>query len=175
MLFDWEYSGLIDPAYDLAFLSTVMNYSKEQEKKMLDYYKNGESLPLLKEKIIYFKPIVESWLGLWRLLQTASCNEDQKDFFENFAFVRFKRAKKFLYSKEYIIITELLTSFHMKDGKLFRSFPIDPKISLINSFPKLSDKVGLTQIEFGLWICPYCGILNPINKKHCVCPSCPLK
>ncbi len=174
MLFDWEYSGLADPAYDLAFLSTIMNYSKEQEKNLSHHYGVG-FISLMSEKIIYFKPIIESWLGLWGLLQTISCSESQKDFFKTFSFIRFKRAEKVLYSKEYKKAIELLTSFHKKDGKLFRAFPLDPKIPLITSFPKLSEQIGLTQIEFGLWICPYCGILNPIAKWYCICPSCPLK
>lgn len=174
MLFDWEYSGLADPAYDLAFLCTVMNYSKEQKKNLLHYYGVG-CISLINEKVIYFKPIIESWLGLWGLLQTISCNESQKDFFRTFSSARFKRAERVLGSKEYKRAIELLIFFHKKDGKLFRAFPLDPKISLITSFPKLSEQVGLTQIEFGLWICPYCGILNPIAKRCCICPNCPLK
>jgi thiamine kinase-like enzyme len=173
MLFDWEYSGLADPASDLAFLSTVMNYSKEQEDELLHYY--GSHKTLLKEKIIYFKPIIETWLGLWGILQTVSANETQQDFFKTFSITRFKRAERILSSKEYSRAIQLLTLFHKENGRLFRVFPIDPKIPLLASFPKLSDEVGLTQIEFGLWVCPYCGILNPMDKQCCMCPNCPLK
>lgn len=172
LLFDWEYSGLADPASDLAFLSTVMNYSKEQEENLLCSY---GATPILKEKIIYFKPIVEVWLGLWGILQTGFCNESQKEFFKTFSVVRFKRAEGILHSEEYTKAIELLSSFHQKDGRLFRIFRIDPNIPLLAHFPKLSDQLGLSQIEFGLWICPYCGILNPIEKRGCVCPNCPLK
>jgi thiamine kinase-like enzyme len=174
MLFDWEYSGLIDPACDLAFLSSVMSYSKEQEEDLLRYY-GATPMSLLREKLIYFKPIVESWLGLWGILQTVCCNESQKEFFKTFSIVRFKRAERVLHSEEYGRAIELLTPFHKKDGRLFRTFPIDPQVPLLAVFPRLSDRVGLTQIEFGLWICPYCGILNPMAKRGCVCPSCPLK
>lgn len=174
MLFDWEYSGLNDPGCDLAFLSTVMNYSKDQEEALLFHY-GSTPISLLKEKIIYFKPIIESWLGLWGILQTASCSESQKDFFEMFSTVRFKRAEKVLHSEEHARAVALLSSLHRRDGKMFLAFPIDPRWPLLASFPQLSDQVGLTQIEFGLWICPYCGILNPMTKRCCMCPSCPLK
>ncbi len=41
--------------------------------------------------------------------------------------------------------------------------------------PILSDQNGRffpISIEFGHWICPYCGILNPIDQVHCVNISC---
>lgn len=174
MLFDWEYSGLNDPAYDLAFFSTVMNYSKEREEDLLRHY-GAVPMSLLREKIVYFKPIIESWLGLWGILQTATCNESQIDFFKSFSSARFKRAENILQSKEYAQAIEWLSSFYKKDGRLFRVFPIDPQVPLIAPFPRLSDRGGLTQIEFGLWVCPYCGILNPMAKRGCVCPNCPLK
>jgi thiamine kinase-like enzyme len=174
MLFDWEYSGLNDPAYDLAFLSTVMNYSQQQEERLLHYYKMGP-ISILREKIIYFKPIIESWLGLWGTLQTVSCKDSQKDFFNTFSAVRFKRAEKILYSEEYAKAIKLLTSLHNKDDRWFFSFPIDSEVPLLASFPRLSEEIGLSQIEFGLWICPYCGILNPMTNSYCICPNCPLK
>lgn len=174
MLFDWEYSGLNDPAYDLAFLSTVMNYSHEQDESLLHYYK-VEPMSILMEKIIYFKPIIETWLGLWGLLQTVSCNDSQKDFFNTFSAVRFNRANKILHSEGYTKAIKLLISLHNKDGRLFRAFPIDPEVPLLAPFPRLSETIGLSQIEFGLWVCPYCGILNQMINTYCICPNCPLK
>ncbi len=95
MLFDWEYSGLCDPAWDLAFLSSVMDYSQDLDCQLIKFY-GGTYSETLHAKLAFFKPIVELWLGLWGLLQTT--NQDdylKKEFFRYFAIARFRKSQNY--------------------------------------------------------------------------------
>ena len=92
MLFDWEYSGLADPAWDLAFFFSVMNYSPKRQQRFLALYGEHDE-EALTAKISYFMPIVEFWLGLWGLLQTTLFERPlEKAFFRYFAIARFSKA-----------------------------------------------------------------------------------
>jgi thiamine kinase-like enzyme len=145
MLFDWEYSGLNDPAWDLAFLSSVMNYSEELEVQLIQFYraKNPEQLY---EKLLIFKPIVEFWLGAWGLLQTSIYQaQEEQEFFRYFAIARFRRSQKY-----------------------HASFA--PKPILCNERGE-----PLSLRLFNHWICAYCGILNEVKYINCICPTCPSK
>ena len=95
MLFDWEYSGLNDPAWDLAFLSCVMDYPEKLDHQLMKFYK-GADFEMLYAKMIFFKPIVEFWLGLWGLSQTvAHTSYAEKEFFRYFAISRFRKSQKY--------------------------------------------------------------------------------
>ncbi len=100
-LFDWEYSGLNDPAWDLAFLSCAMNYDKKLDKWLISTYSNNEEINLY-DRVVFFKPIVEHWLGLWGLLQTISKKDpDEKEFFRKYAISRFSKSKKYYQSNQF--------------------------------------------------------------------------
>lgn len=187
MLFDWEYSGLNDPAWDLAFFVSVMDYPYEVEKKLVTLYK-GEYSQILHAKLIFFKPFVEFWLGLWGLFQTgARTDKSEKDFFSYFAITRFRKSQKYLRSDVMkksleMIQQSTLCNFYDKNGRsLFIKIPI--KFSFkecppLVDFPILLDENGLffaAMIGFDHWICPYCGILNPSQIATCVGINCPNK
>ena len=187
MLFDWEYSGLNDPAWDLAFLVSVMDYPYEVEKELVTLYK-GEYSEMLHAKLIFFKPIVEFWLGLWGLSQTVARNdESEKDFFSYFAITRFRKSQKYLRSdvmkKSLEIIQQVtLCNFYDKRGQpLFIKIPIIASFKEcppLVDFPILLDENGLffaAIVLFDHWICPYCGILNPSQTAICVGINCPNK
>ena len=180
MLLDWEYSGLNDPAWDLVFLSSIMNYSQEIEKHLLSFY--GDPDPVfLRAKMQFFKPLTEYWLGLWGFSQTLNCLQEQQDFFRYFSLARLGKAQQLLESKEFANARALVhaydssSPFYEEKGKLYLKFYIDPQRPLLTAFPKLSEEIGLTPIQLGLWICPYCGILNPIEKRCCISPNCMTK
>lgn len=111
MLFDWEYSGLNDPAWDLAFLSCVMNYDKQLDSWLISNYskksKNGDLN--LYNKLAFFKPIIEHWLGMWGLLQIiAKKNPDEKEFFRQYAISRFSKSKRYYQSNQFKTAIEQL-------------------------------------------------------------------
>lgn len=176
MLLDWEYSGLSDPAWDLAFLSSVMNYSDELEKQLLGSY--GDSDPaILRAKMHLFKPLAEYWLALWGFSQTLVCSADQQDFFRYFSLARLGRMQRLLESPAYINAQALVrvwepNPLYEKDGKTYLKFYTHSQAPLLTAFPSLSKEILLIPVQFNLWICPYCGILNPIEKRCCISPNC---
>jgi thiamine kinase-like enzyme len=179
MLLDWEYSGLNDPAWDLAFLSAIMNYSQEVEERFLYFYNDSNPF-LLQAKMQLFKPLVEYWLGLWSLSQTVICTPEQQSFFRYFSLARLAKAQQWLESREFAKARRFIQfsnsdPFYEESGQRYLKFFIDPERPLLTAFPRLSPEVGLTPVQFGLWICPYCGILNPIEKQCCMSPNCMAK
>jgi len=146
MLFDWEYSGLNDPAWDLAFLASVMDFPHDLERKFISLY-SGFPCDLLHAKLIFFKPIIEFWLGLWGLLQSQTYEDsDEKAFFSYFALAHLRKSLNFFWCPE-----KQITSQHLM-GDLPPPKP-----------------------AFNHWVCPSCGILNSIQKIHCVGRNCPSK
>ncbi len=175
VLLDWEYSGLSDPAWDLAFLSSIMNYSQEIEEQLISLYNDPDPFTM-HAKIQLFKPIAEYWLALWGFLQTLTSSPPQQEFFRYFASARLGKACQLLQSKECrkakIHLSILSCPLYEENGQQYLKFYVDPERPLICSLPQLSQEIGLTPIQFGLWICPYCGILNPIEKRCCISPNC---
>ncbi len=99
MLFDWEYSGLCDPALDLAHLSCIMGYSSEVDQWMLTCYGRGR---LLEEKMHIFKPLVEFWLATWGIFQiTLQKSPSQNNFFHQYAVSRIRKCQKYMASSEF--------------------------------------------------------------------------
>jgi len=187
MLFDWEYSGLNDPAYDLAFLANVMDYPYELEKMLVTLYKSEYS-EMLHAKLIFFKPFVEFWLGLWGLTQTVARSDvAEKDFFLYFAIARFRKSQKYMQDPSMakslkIIQQSSLQNLYNKNGQSFFikvpiAIPLEKYPPLVK-FPILCDETGFffaTPVQLGLWICPYCGILNPSQNTSCLSLNCPNK
>ncbi len=67
--------------------------------------------------------------------------------------------------------------YNQKGDPVFVKLYIDLERDLhpLIDFPILSDEEGrffAAMIQFGYWICPYCGILNPVAIAHCNSPHC---
>lgn len=108
MLLDWEHSGLNDPAWDLALLSCVVNYSNEMDQWLIQYY-NLEETSLLYKKMLFFKPIIEYWLGTWGLLQVlVKETVTEKDFFIYFSSSRFAKGQRYMDQLEFQEVLQFL-------------------------------------------------------------------
>jgi thiamine kinase-like enzyme len=100
-LFDWEYSGKNDPSWDLAFLSTVMNYTSDLDQFLIQCY-DEMNAHLVHSKMVFFKPLIEFWLGLWALLQSATRQTiAEKDFFIYFAMARLHKSQNYMKKSDF--------------------------------------------------------------------------
>lgn len=93
-LFDWEHSGLNDPAWDLAIFSCVMDFNQKQEDELYKKYDTTDAIIFF--RMILYKPVVEYWLALWAL---SKIDEQRtplaKDFFYRFSSARLKKCKRY--------------------------------------------------------------------------------
>lgn len=69
--------------------------------------------------------------------------------------------------------------YDQNGNPLFVKIPINCSLkeyNLLVDFPILVDEIGpffAALIQFGHWICPFCGILNPVQTCYCVGQNCP--
>ena len=111
-MFDWEHSGMNDPAFDLAFLAAVMDYSDSQMQKMVEIYKSADSVLLL-AKLFLYKPIVEYWLGLWAFAEILDQpTVEEKEFFAAFSKARLKKCKRYMADPGFSDAKCVLNEFH---------------------------------------------------------------
>ncbi len=69
LLLDWEYSGMGDPAWDIAYVSTHGSFCKAQEDLMLTSYLNGKRDESIELRMHAYKPATEFIFALWIRLQ----------------------------------------------------------------------------------------------------------
>lgn len=108
-MFDWEHSGLNDPAWDLAFLASVMDYSDQQIEGMIASYQ-PEDINSMYCRIVLYKPIVEFWLGLWAFGEILDQSTvEGKEFFLRFSNARLKKCKRYMASPKFMDAKKHLT------------------------------------------------------------------
>lgn len=98
-LFDWEYAGINDPAWELALLSCVMGYSQELDSYLVDCYQ-PDNPSILKARLLLFKPIVEFWISLWAFSQ-IKIHPKSQDFFTPFATSRLQKCKDYINAPDF--------------------------------------------------------------------------
>ncbi|WP_268926754.1 phosphotransferase [Neobacillus sedimentimangrovi] len=104
-LLDWEYSGLNDPAWDIASHILESSLSPEEEKIFLVHYFDGEPITVEIQQRLILNKIFQDYLWtMWTIYKEA-----KGDDFGTYGMERFNRARKNLNDP---IINELL--FEMK-------------------------------------------------------------
>jgi thiamine kinase-like enzyme len=90
VLVDWEYSGMNDPAWDLAHLSVESGLDADDHERLLHAYCGGDSPAEVRRRVDLLRGVTDVVWGLWALVQHADGN-DATDF-EAYAADRFTRA-----------------------------------------------------------------------------------
>jgi thiamine kinase-like enzyme len=73
-LVDWEYSGMNDPAWDLAYCSIQAGLSPEADATLLAAYFGRAPTPAEAARVVVMKAPVELMSALWALIQDAGGN-----------------------------------------------------------------------------------------------------
>jgi thiamine kinase-like enzyme len=73
-LLDWEYSGMNDPAWDLADLSVEAGFDAEQDRAMMEAYRGGPAPPALYSRLEVYKAMSDLHWSVWGLVQHAKGN-----------------------------------------------------------------------------------------------------
>ena len=95
-LIDWEYSGMNDPAWDLASFFIESGFGPDDEAAFLSAYRGqaaSESGKDLMTRISAFKLLQDYLWSLWSLLQEgASHSPESARYYRNYGTMRFARA-----------------------------------------------------------------------------------
>lgn len=95
-LIDWEYSGMNDPAWDLASFFIESGFRADDEAAFLAVYNGtatGDAGRHLGERIGAFKLLQDYLWSLWSLLQEgASRSPENARYYRNYGTMRFARA-----------------------------------------------------------------------------------
>jgi thiamine kinase-like enzyme len=73
-LIDWEYSGMNDPAWDLADLSVEAGFDAEQDRAMVEAYHGGPAPPALYSRLEVYKAMSDLHWSAWGFVQHAKGN-----------------------------------------------------------------------------------------------------
>ena len=73
-LIDWEYSGMNDPAWDLADLSVEAGFDAEQDRAMVEAYRGGPAPPALYSRLEVYKAMSDLHWSVWGFVQHAKGN-----------------------------------------------------------------------------------------------------
>ena len=73
-IIDWEYSGMNDPAWDLADLSVEAGLGPEQDRVMLEAYCGGPAPATLYSRLALYKAMSDLHWALWGFVQHANGN-----------------------------------------------------------------------------------------------------
>jgi thiamine kinase-like enzyme len=107
-LIDWEYSGNNDPAWDLAYLFTILSLSKEQENFLINSY-SSKKIDIIQAKMTFFKPIIHLTISLWATLQVLEnfpkLSKNQLDILST---EHFEKYKKLILSEDFSLAIALL-------------------------------------------------------------------
>lgn len=75
-LIDWEYSGMNDPYWDLAYLSLESELGERRDGLLLSAYHHGKAPSDALQRLYALKPICDWLSALWCCLQAASGNAE---------------------------------------------------------------------------------------------------
>ncbi|MDA8425463.1 MAG: choline kinase family protein [Treponema sp.] len=93
-LIDWEYSGMNDPAWDLASFALESGFDEELEARFLAAYAEGRVTERLKIRVDAYKLLQDFLWSLWSLLQeTASRDPVRARSYRDYGTDRFMRAR----------------------------------------------------------------------------------
>ncbi|HEX5974505.1 MAG TPA: phosphotransferase [Rubrobacteraceae bacterium] len=73
-LLDWEYSGMEDPARDLANLSVEAGFDRVRDRALLEAYCGGEAPASLYDRMVVQKAMSDFFWGLWSVVQHVNGN-----------------------------------------------------------------------------------------------------
>ena len=73
-LIDWEYSGMNDPAWDLADLSVEAGFDAEQDRAMVEAYRGGPAPAALYSRLEVYKAMSDLHWAAWGFVQHARGN-----------------------------------------------------------------------------------------------------
>jgi thiamine kinase-like enzyme len=76
-LVDWEYSGMNDPAWDLADLCVEAELDADQQEHLLRAYSGGEPDTEMRQRVHRLGPVTDLLWGLWALVQERNGNPAQ--------------------------------------------------------------------------------------------------
>jgi thiamine kinase-like enzyme len=92
-LIDWEYSGMNDPAWDLASFSLESGFDEAQDKRFLESYSRGSVQPRMRLRVAAYRLLQDYLWSLWSLLQeTASRDPERAKSYREYGEDRFVRA-----------------------------------------------------------------------------------
>jgi thiamine kinase-like enzyme len=90
-LVDWEYSGMNDPAWDLADLSVEANFGPSEDEELLEAYFGGPVPPSQRGRFVIYKAMCDLLWTLWGLIQHANGNPAAS--FWDYSVERFERCR----------------------------------------------------------------------------------
>lgn len=90
VLVDWEYSGMNDPAWDLAHLSVESGLDADDHERLLRAYCGGDPPAELQRRVDLLRGVTDVVWGLWALVQHADGNRVTD--LESYAAARLQRA-----------------------------------------------------------------------------------
>ncbi len=92
-LIDWEYSGMNDPAWDIASFTLESGFDAAQDRSFIATYSGGLAPPRLRLRVEAFRLLQDFLWSLWSLLQeTASRDPDKARSYREYGQDRFDRA-----------------------------------------------------------------------------------
>jgi thiamine kinase-like enzyme len=98
-LVDWEYSGMNDPMWDLAYFSIESLLDETGDRALLTAYLGRESNTAEAARMAIWKPVCEVLAALWALIQVAE-GKPGGDF-SGYAKVTFQRATERMRTPEF--------------------------------------------------------------------------
>ena len=87
-IIDWEYSGMNDPAWDLADFAVEAGLEPDAERAMLETYLGVPPPPTLLSRLALYKAMSDLHWSLWAIVQHANGNTSED--FQAYALARLK-------------------------------------------------------------------------------------
>jgi thiamine kinase-like enzyme len=94
VLVDWEYSGMNDPAWDLADFTVEADLDRGDEDLLLRTYAGATSVESWRERVTMWKPVVDLMWSVWSVAEFEAGNP--ADDFVSEAERRLRRAERAL-------------------------------------------------------------------------------
>jgi thiamine kinase-like enzyme len=98
-LIDWEYSGMNDPAWDLAGLSVEAGFGPEQDRAMMEAYYGAGTSAALYSRLEVYKAIGDLHWSVWGFVQHARGNTTE-DFW-SYGLERLQRSEARMSSADF--------------------------------------------------------------------------
>ena len=98
-LIDWEYAGMNDPMWDLAYLSVQSSFDCPQDKALLTAYLGRQPQDVEASRMAVHVPLVEFLSALWALIQHQFGN--QAADFHSYALAMLDKCRERIRSAEF--------------------------------------------------------------------------